>query len=59
VEGQVRLEYEACVPTGGGRLEALVLPVSKLKEKKKRVCEQHERMFAYRGYTRTYVRWAA
>jgi hypothetical protein len=31
-QGQVHLEHEACVPTGGGRLEALVLPVSKLKE---------------------------
>jgi hypothetical protein len=44
---QVRLEYEACVPTGGGRLKPLVFLVSKLKEQEQGVREHHERMFAH------------
>jgi hypothetical protein len=48
---QLRLEHEACVPTGGGGLEALVLLVSKLKEQQQRVGEHHERMFAYEART--------
>jgi hypothetical protein len=34
---QVRLEHEACVPAGGGRLKPLVLLVSKLKEQEQRL----------------------
>jgi hypothetical protein len=34
------------MPAGGGRLEAFVLLVGKLKEKQQRVRERHERMFA-------------
>lgn len=44
---QIRLEHEARVPAGGGRLEALVLLVSKLNEQEQRVREHHEQMFAY------------
>jgi len=35
------------MPTSGGCLETLVLPVSKLKEQQQRVREHHERMFAH------------